>query len=210
VNLDGYELELLGGQNNRYYREILAAIKSQMDAMLSHNARVMFLRIDLHAREYSPDNVPLSRFMRKMKKRLTKDYGFTRIGHIWAREQETAKQQHWHLVLLLDASKVRHPKYVIELIEQIAERWDWPKPYTPENCYAIIRRDDADAYGKAFKRASYLAKERGKGHKAKAANDYNRSHIRQRCNAQGRKWARSADAATTCDAGSGYLAGRSE
>jgi Inovirus Gp2 len=161
------------------YLEILEALKSQMDAFLSHHARMLFVRVDLHQYEYSDDNKPMSDFMRKFIKRLKRDYKMTRVGYLWVREMEKAKRQHYHLVVMLDGRAVRYPKKVIEVAESIADGWGWPKPFTPKKCYYTVHRSDFDSFAQAFRRGSYLAKERGKGYKGITANNYGRSVIRQ-------------------------------
>lgn len=166
------------------YMEILQALKGQMDAMLAHHARVLFVRIDLKPPSFTDDNEPMRRFMRKLTKRLKRRYGFSRVGYLWAREIERSKKQHYHLALMLDARVIHHPASIIELAEEIAEGWGWGKTFTPKNCYYQITRDDPASYAEAFKRGSYLAKQRGKGYKAKTANDFATSRIKPPQSAQ--------------------------
>lgn len=178
VILDGITLPINGADNRGCYLEVLAALKQQMDAMLSHYARVLFVRLDIRQHEYSGDNAVMSDFCRKMKKRLGRKYKTSRIAYLWVRELEKAKKQHYHLILMLDGHKVRYPSKVIQVAEEIAAGWDWPRPYTPKNCYYLLERGKPEIYAKAFERGSYLAKERGKGYKAATANNYGRSVIR--------------------------------
>lgn len=178
VLLEGTSLPINATKKQGCYVEMLAALKSQMDAMLEHYSKVIFLRIDIRQREYSSDNQAMSNFMRKLKKRLSKRYKTARIAYLWAREIEKAKQQHYHLVLMLDARKVQHPAKIVSEVEYIADLWDWPKPYTPRKCYRILARGDGNAYSEAFYRGSYLAKTRGKNYKSDTANNYGRSVIK--------------------------------
>lgn len=178
VSIDDMVLAINGSESMGCYMEILEALKHEMDAMLGHYSRVLFVRLDIRQRDYSGDNSAMSEFCRKLKKHLSRHYQTNRIGHLWVREMEKAKRQHYHLVLMLDGHKVRHPSKLIRKVEAIAEGWDWPRPYTPQNCYYLIKRNDADTYAKAFYRASYLAKERGKGYKDSTANNYGRSNVR--------------------------------
>lgn len=147
---------------------------------MSHYSRIMFLRLDVRQRDYRGDNRPMSDLLRKLKKRLSRRYQTKRIAYLWVREQEKAENQHYHLILMLDGHTVRHPSRIIKLVEEIAEKWDWPKPYTPQHCYYLIHRGNQAEYNAAFKRGSYLAKERGKGQQDPASNSYNRSHIKFR------------------------------
>ena len=180
VILGGQELRINASKRLGCFKEILISIKRQLDAMLSHHSRVLVLRIDLHVHDYTETNAQVSNFLRKLKKKLVAKYKLTRVGHIWVREIETAKHQHYHLALMLDGHKVNHPKNVITLIEEIWEGWDFPKPYTPSNCYKNLHRNDTESYQEVFYRLSYLAKQRGKGYKSKTANDYSSSRIRMK------------------------------
>lgn len=185
VFIDGLEFRVNADSKKGVYLEIIEAAKQQLDAMLSHHARVLVIRLDIRQPDYTADNKPMSRFMGKLLKRLKRRYETERIGFVWVRELERAKQQHYHLALMLDGRAVRHPARVIELAEEIADRWDWPAPYTPRSCYYLIHRMDRERYQEALYRLSYMAKERGKFHKAQAANNYGRSAVKPRREAPG-------------------------
>ena len=176
IQLGDDSLRILNDKFYGSYLEILNAIKMQLDAMLSHHCKIMVLRVDLHTYELTSNNKLISDFNRRLRKRLKAKYQLKRIGFVWAREQEKAKSQHYHLAIFLDANKIKHPKKVIELIEHLWEDWDNPKPYTPENCYAIVHRNKKN-YQQAFKRLSYLAKIRGKGYIRENVNNYSTSRI---------------------------------
>ena len=197
LSLDGADLRVYYDNGQGLYLEIIEAAKEQLDAMLSHHARVLVIRLDIRQHDYTADNKPMSRFMAKLVKRLKRRYQFQRVGFIWVREvgegkekekeeeKEEEKQQHYHLALMLDGRTVRHPARVIELAEEIAEGWDWPKPYTCENCYYLIHRKDAGQYQEALYRISYMAKVRTKGLKAIPANNSGRSAVKPRREAPG-------------------------
>jgi hypothetical protein len=186
IVLDGMPLQI-NTHNGKYwcYVEILVKIKDQLDAMLSHHSRVMTTCFHLHTYEYSGTSDMVSKFFRKLKKKLKRKYkAVTRVGHIWAREwhkdKKRAKSQHYHCAIFLNQNAVQHPSKVLELIEDIWTQWEQPKPYTPKNCYHHIGRGDQKAYGSVFKRLSYYTKVRGKGHKNAAANDYSTSRIKHK------------------------------
>ncbi len=160
------------------YVSILKAAQHQMDAMLSRYSRVLVFRLDLHQYDYSGDSEKLSMMMRRFKGWVADRYGIKLVGHLWVREKERAKSQHYHLVFMLDGHKVRHPSKLISWIEHYWEFRNEPKPYTPRACYTMVKRDDFNSYSKAFYRISYLAKERGKGYKDVAANNYSASRIK--------------------------------
>ncbi len=160
------------------YEHILRAIYGQMDAMLSNHSRVLILRLDLHVYDYTGDNTKISKVLRRAKEWLAETYGMNHVGHIWVREVEKAKCQHYHLALMLDGRKVRYPKKVIEWIESYWTIRNEPKPFTPRACYTMVYRGDCASFEKAFYRLSYLAKSRGKGYKDRAANNYSASRLK--------------------------------
>jgi len=172
------ELEINVTKRYGCYSSILKAAQGQMDAMLSRYSRVLVFRLDLHLCEYSGNNEKLSMMMRRFKGWLGDKYGLELVGHLWVREMEKAKSQHYHLVFMLNGHKIRHPSKLISWIERYWEARNEPKPYTPRACYTMVGRNDPETYGKAFYRISYLAKERGKGYKDATANNYSASRIK--------------------------------
>ena len=176
-NTDGLHLKINGNSNTGCYLEILESINSQLNALLSHHCKILVVRFDLHIHGYSCRNELISRFFRKLKKKIRAIYNTRRVGHVWVRELEKAKQQHYHCAIFVDGNNARHPKKLLILIEWIWETWDQPKPFTPKNCYYIINRHSTQAYNECFYRLSYLAKSRGKGSRSSTANDYSTSRI---------------------------------
>jgi len=177
VVIQGQALPINANGKHGCFVEILARTKDQLDAMLSHHSRILVIRFDLHVDTFQPDNKLISDFVRKLRKKLKANFNLTRIGYIWAREQEKAKQQHYHFALIIDANKVRYPTRVLETVDVIWQAWLLPKPYTPKNCYYVVKRFDTVKFQEAFNRLSYMAKTRGKGYKSKTANDYSTSRI---------------------------------
>ena len=185
-SLDGMPISVNMGKADEQgcYLEMLLALKSQFDAMLSYHSRVLPIRVDIKVPSYTPDNKLFSDFMRKLRKKIKRKDKAARVGFVWAREMEKAKRQHYHLVILLNQHVFNNSAYVIHsCVEPICEGWEWPKPYTPKNCYYVIKRGNQESYNTAFHRASYLCKVRGKGYKSKAANDYGRSHFKEKSEA---------------------------
>ena len=82
------------------------AVKSmigQVDAMLSHHSKVHVIRFDLRMYEHADNNYIMTIFNRKLHKWLKRKYKLSRVGYIWCRELETAKQQHYHYALIIDS-----------------------------------------------------------------------------------------------------------
>ncbi len=160
------------------YEPILDTSIGQFDAMLSHHCKVMVVRLDLHMICFTKDNIVMSQFMQKLKKKLKNKFNQSRVGYIWCREHAEAKAQHYHLALMLDGNKNQKPHSIIKLAEEIWVGWDHPKPYTPKNCYYIVKRGDQAAYLDALDRMSYLAKVATKGNRPPSTNDYGSSRIK--------------------------------
>ena len=180
--IDGLELPVNNDPalQQSCYTEILERLSGQMHAYLSHHRRMLTLRLDLHLQQYTGNSRLMSQLLQRLAKQLKRDYGITRLGYLWAREQERAKQQHYHLLLLLDGDKVQHPSALIQRIEALWQGLGQPKPFTPINCYRMVARGDLDAFKQVFYRASYLAKVRGKGYRDQAAKDYSASRLKPR------------------------------
>lgn len=171
-----------GNEGQGCYREILIAIAGQMEAMLSYHSRVLVVRFDLRVSALTPDNRLLSRYMDKLKCHLQGVYGMKRIGFVWAREQERAKKQHYHVGLMLNGNQIQHPGKLLDWIDTKWQARDQPKIFVPENCFKMVKRSNKGSFNEAFYRLSYLAKDRGKGYRPDAVNDYSTSRIKpKRC-----------------------------
>ena len=158
------------------YIEILESLAGQMLSMLCNHNKLITIRFDLRLYEYSGNNKKITDFIRPLRKWLQNKYGTNEVGYVWVREQETAKQQHYHFVLLLDGNKVKSSKAIFDRIEHIASYRDI-SAWLPKNPFNKIIRGDLKSFSEAFERGSYLAKERGKGYKDKTANNYSASEI---------------------------------
>lgn len=180
VTLEGKELAINTNTEKKYgcYYHILKRMNQQLAAMLTYHSKVVIIRVDLHLHEYSPNNKLMSQFMQKFIKRAKRGFKVKRIGYAWVRELEKAKAQHYHLVLMLDGNEIQTGYKVNKLCSEIWEGWGQPKTPYIQNCAHMVKRDDKETYNAAFYRMSYLAKPRGKGYRAPAANDYFTSQIK--------------------------------
>lgn len=148
----------------------------ELDTALVKWKRVLTIRFDLrHSGVTYPDNKPMTKFMRKLRKALASSHQIEQFGYTWVREHD--KSQHYHVVLYLDGDKARTSHKVAEMVKTIWGRINPahdvsipPKPYT------MIKQGQRDhnptTYGKVkfesnmdsfVYRLSYLAKTRGKG-----------------------------------------------
>jgi urease gamma subunit len=158
---------------------ITHAIKSminQVDAMLSHHSKIHIIRFDLRVYEYTDSNEIMSVFNDRLKRWLKRNYNLKRVGFIWCRELETAKQQHYHYALIVDGHKVNYPSEINDKVKELWRQLDG-SAYFPDNCYYNIKRNDYDSIQAAIWRISYLAKARGKGYKPDQTKNYGTSRI---------------------------------
>ena len=99
------------------------------------------------------------------------------MGYIWVREQESAKQQHYHVVIFLDGDKIRHSSVIIKVI---METWENLKSGNTvgyaKRCFYNV--SDSNSKADAIYRFSYLAKARGKGYRPPQSKDYGTSRLR--------------------------------
>ena len=64
---------------------------NQIDAMLSHHSKIHIIRFDLRVYQYIENNEKMTTFNRRLHKWLKRKYNLKRIGFMWSRETETAK-----------------------------------------------------------------------------------------------------------------------
>jgi hypothetical protein len=171
------QLWLVNGKHSGYYPPMLKRMLMQLAVMLSHYARVHVLRFDLHQPSYTPTNARITQFNRRLFKRLKTQYGLKRVGFCWVREQERAKAQHYHYVLMLDGRAVQYPHKVLALVSHI-----WAELsgsfYTPKHCYYNLKRGDIAQLRRVVYRISYLTKGRGKGYRPAQTKDYSCSRLK--------------------------------
>ena len=161
----------------------------QLDICLAKFGRVLVVRFDLSLDEYSGDNHTISVFLNRLKEKLFKLKRYRRIrdiGHVWVREVETAKTQHYHVALFLDGNKIQHPSLLLQLIKakwyKYGRLWIPKKEHVDDDgCFYFIdkkKKDWEKQRRKAIYRLSYLGKTRGKGYKDIQAKNYSVSRLK--------------------------------
>jgi len=175
------ELLINSSETRGIYPNIIEKIVEQLDICLDIHKRVLVVRFDLHLREYSDDNHIISTFINRLKEKLfkLKKYRSMKdIGHVWAREVETVKTQHYHVALFLDGNKIQHPSALLQLIK--AKWYKHGHCHIPKNSFYFLdkkKEDFKEQRGKAIYRLSYLGKTRGKGYKNVQAKNYSVSRL---------------------------------
>ena len=137
--------------------DMMQAILRQLFAMLSHHNKVLVFRFDLHCPDHTNTNKNITDFLRRLSRRVIRHYELTRFGYCWAREQEKAKQQHYHFALMLDGNKIQKPSLIWEMVKTI---WEFMGGtyWLPENAYYRLSRANRPQTQEAIMRLSYLAK----------------------------------------------------
>jgi hypothetical protein len=99
LELNNEHLKINAGIDKGIYLEILNRIISQLDTAYLIHKRLLVVRFDLHLKHYTPDNEVISKFIKRTKQWISRNYKIKNIGYAWVRELERAKTQHYHLVL---------------------------------------------------------------------------------------------------------------
>ena len=176
LELNNEQLKINAGVDKGIYLEILTRIINQLDIAYSIHKRILVVRFDLHLNHYTSNNEVISKFLKRIKQWLSRNYKMKDIGHTWARELERAKAQHYHCVLFLDGDKIQYPS---KLIEQIKKTWsqNGHMHKVKNSFYYIDKNNYQEERAEAIYRISYLAKTRGKGYRDLQAKDYGASRL---------------------------------
>jgi len=158
---------------------MLKVMINQVDVMLKCHSKIHLIRFDLRMYQFTNDNEIIRIFNRRLHKWLKRKYNLKRIGFIWCRELETAKQQHYHYALILDGHKINQAREILFKVKEIWEQHLDGSEYTPKNCYYNLERDNHNSIQNAIWRISYLAKARGKGRKPPQTKNYGTSRIKE-------------------------------
>jgi len=173
---DGVEYKVQG-KSSGLYKEAMTSIIKQLLMALEIHKRVLVVRFDLHSHSFGKNSAEISAFLEATKLWLKRNYQTRDIGHVWAREQEKAKSQHYHLALFIDGDKIRHPR---KLLRFIRASWEGRHPdhssMPIKNPYYFI--DNDDVLHDAVYRLSYCAKVRGKGYRPEQAKDFSPSRLK--------------------------------
>ena len=161
IAYDGEKIKICNAQEYGVYKKIVISFIKQLDAAISIHKRVLVLRLDFHINYYTETNNKLSKFMKNIIQWLNRHYGIKKVGYQWVREQERAKQQHYHLALILDGDLIQNPSKINDIFR---EKWlPNGSMYIPKNCfYRINKHNLKEVREKVIYRVSYNAKSRGK------------------------------------------------
>lgn len=180
IACDGLEFRVNNRPSYGIYPEMLRKVIRQLDICRQNWGRVFVIRFDLHRSYATPDSLAVSRFRSSLKDRLESRYRMREMGYVWARETEKAKHQHYHFSLFLDGDKINTSTAVAEIIKNTWEKTrgklNGNTVHVPIHCYYNI--SDDKIFSDVIYRLSYFCKQRGKGYRPKAANDYSTSRLK--------------------------------
>lgn len=167
------------GPNKPIFTHQLRKTLEQLDAMESHHNRVLVVVFNLHMPFYTKGNQVVTKFLNKVRYELTKNYKLTRLGYTWCRERKNADTQHYHFALMIDGSKVQHPKKLLRVLSGL---WDACSNgghlQRLGNCFYFLKRGDETVRSKITYRVSYLAKVNTKQSREGLTNDYGTSRLK--------------------------------
>ena len=177
IDYKGESLEICNSSKYGVYKETVISFIEQLDLAIAIHRRLLVLRVDLHMNKHTNDNFILSKFMKNIKQYLDRHYGIKNIGYQWVREQGKSEKQHYHLALMLDGDKIKHPA---KLNVTIKEKWAaYGSTYVPKNCFYYINQHNLyETRRQVIYRGSYLAKTKSKGNRPKQTKDYYSSRLK--------------------------------
>lgn len=144
----------------------LQRIISSYETMLSHYNTVFVLRIDLRPNQYSNSNIMVT-FLNRLHGYLTQHYKSKVMYHCAREIGKRASKEHYHLVLMLSAHKVRHSHKIQTLVQRLWSDFCGGSAVFVESPYCIVHRGNKASLKEAIYRSSYLAKNATKETKSK-------------------------------------------
>lgn len=159
------------------YTMQMKSMLDQLESVLTHYSQVLVLRFDIGIPYQTNDNRFIIAVMENLSGFIKQRYKMSIFGYHWTREQERAKKQHYHVVVILDANKVCYPSKINEFILEMGNTLG-VRPWIPKNCFYRFKRYEHDKKQGAIWRMSYLAKARGKGYKPPQTKNHASSRVK--------------------------------
>lgn len=151
--------------------KVMKVLGERFCGLLEQHSQILIVRFDLHVNQYTEDNAQISEFMTKLNYWIKSQYtGVNEVRYVWVREHEKSKQQHYHVVLMLNGNKIKNPYYIHEQGKQIWANLRGTSYHISKHHH--FHRNDHDSICGAFYHISYLAKARGKGYKPHHTKNY--------------------------------------
>jgi hypothetical protein len=154
--------------------DILDALTRNIEHATCRHSKVLAIFAQLHTEEYTANNKSISTLMHEIRKYVQRHYKSS-FRYVWVREQEKAKKQHYHVLILVDGNKIYDSRKIINWIDYYWKVKFNGHSFRLTNPYYRFKRCDLNQIKPCFYRASYLAKIRGKGYQGKHARNYSAS-----------------------------------
>lgn len=141
IKVDGQIWSANANQEEDYsiYTKQMKEIIKQINIMCGSYRRVFWIVFDLHLPKggFTDNNQVMSHFLQSLLKEIKPRYEVNQIGYSWCREMEKAKQQHYHVMMMLDGQKIRHSDTFFKKV--VKKHWEKASnggnSWMPENCY---------------------------------------------------------------------------
>ena len=170
-----------------YRQDILSQIIARLNGMISRHNKVLLIRFDIRFPNGYPhdgNNHEISCLLRRLRENL--GYSGIDVQYAWVREQVSSLVPHYHVVVMIDGSKIQNPVGVLHEADRI---WRHTVGYDVTGLvdfcchdggvgHVMLRRPSSvatgealeirqhqfrDAYDNAVRRVMYLAKSYSKG-----------------------------------------------
>lgn len=139
--LDDYQIAI---EDHPYIPQIRNRIKQLVDVMLTHHCKVLFMRFDVRFPQGTVHRGKNEEISSLMKALMNYYYEHGVAAHyIWVREQLNSDAPHYHVIFLLNGSRVQYPMGVWS---NAAEIWSGITNGSP----ALIQQCWAQPMGRDF------------------------------------------------------------
>ena len=176
LNIDGVIFRVNSRKSGINPRQLKMSLR-QINNLLTYHNKICLIRFDLHQPHHTQDNQQITALFRQLGRQLSSLRDCKRIIYGWTREQEKAKQQHYHCWLALDGNKIKSAFGILGMVEDLWHEIIGSHHWEPENATYMIKRGDHQSLATAVYRISYLAKGRGKGYRPQQTKDYGQSRL---------------------------------
>jgi len=160
-----------------WYPKILGGFIGELDIALKLSRRVLVGFFELNMTGHTACNHFIEIFMRRFKKAVYRRYPNLMIGYQWVREQERSKRQHYHLILIVDATRVTRWDFITQEVTKAWKGITGLQAHSPKRNFYRLSSEDKNTYVEVIQRASYNAKGRGKKHRPPQTKDHGKSRL---------------------------------
>jgi hypothetical protein len=170
---------LVNANHGGLFTGTLKNMIDQIYAMFSYHNKLFLLRFDLHQPSPTDNSEHVSKFISAALKIIMRKYKLKRSIYVWAREIESAAQQHYHCFLVLDGNKVQSPRLINKILGRAWRLYfdgvyNWPSM----RCYYQLNKKERHVIQWAIFHISYLAKYKGKNGKKRYSHNFGMSQLK--------------------------------